>query len=232
MWIPTPSMTRAQRLLLYGTCAVALMNSVGLLVLLLRQNQQRASLERAEARLAEVEQSSVVEFLREAPRGAAGLRASRPDRDRDRDQYSRNKRSEELDKETQRELHQEEVQELHPQEASQEVGEEAEKKTKMKHKQRHKTRVTEDVMTMMTYSMVPVRKRRLFITVFRTNGPCDQQSSDWSTAAKCYHNTGVSLHNDTPVLCNDTDVLINNNTGVLLHKNTPDLKSIIKIFGL
>ncbi|TNN31710.1 Gliomedin [Liparis tanakae] len=159
MWIPTPSMSRAQRLVLYGSCAVALLNAAGLLLLLARQNQQRASLEQAEARLAEVEQSSVVEFLREAPRGAAGLRASRRERDRDQDrdqdQYSRNKRSEELDKETQRGLHQEEVQQLHPQEASQEVGEEAEKKTKMKHKLRHKNRVQEDVMTMMTYSMVP-----------------------------------------------------------------------------
>lgn len=70
-------------------------------------------------------------------------------------QYSRNKRSEEPPME----LHHEEEQEV-----SQEVGEETEKKTKhgLKHKHRHsqsyhKTHVQDDMMMMMTYSMVPVR---------------------------------------------------------------------------
>ncbi len=162
MWIPTPSMTLPQRMVLYGTCVVALMNSVGLLVLLVQQNQQRAWQEQTEARLTEVEQSSVVEFLQEVPRGAAGMRASAGEHPQY--QYSRNKRSEELGKELQQELHQEQEQEVDQQEVSQEVGEETEKKMKhdLKHKHRHsqsyhKTHVQDDMMMMMTYSMVPVR---------------------------------------------------------------------------
>jgi len=120
MWIPTPSMTIPQRIVLYGTCAVALMNSVGLLVLMVQQNQQRSWQEQSEARLTEVEQSSVVEFLQEVPRGAAGLRASVGENPQY--QYSRNKRSEELEKELQHELYQEEGKGQHQQEASQEVG--------------------------------------------------------------------------------------------------------------
>lgn len=161
MWIPTPSMTLPQRMVLYGTCAVALMNSVGLLVLLVQQNRQHGWLERTDARLTEVEQTSVVEFLQEVPRGAAGLRASAGAQPQY--QYSRNKRSEEVEKALQHGLHQEEEErELHQpqQEVSQEVGEEAEKKTKHKHRhsQRyHKTHVQDDMMMMMTYSTIPVR---------------------------------------------------------------------------
>nr|XP_019935463.1 PREDICTED: gliomedin-like [Paralichthys olivaceus] len=166
MWIPTPSMTLPQRMVLYGTCVVALMNSVGLLVLLVRQNQQHSRLEQTEARLVEVEQSSVVEFLQEVPRGAAGLRANTEQHPQY--QYSRNKRSEELEKKLQKELQQEEEQALYPQEVSQEVsqevGEETEKKMKdeLKHKHRHgqsyhKAHVEDDMMMMMTYSMVPIK---------------------------------------------------------------------------
>lgn len=146
MWIPTPSMTLPQRVVLYGACLVALVNSVGLLVLLLQQNQQRAWLERSEARLTEVEQSAVVELLQEVPRGAAGLRASTV---RDpRAQNSRNKRSEGPEEETGTKVHQ--------QETSPEGG--GGKETKQKHRSGlrfHKTQ--EDMMMMMTYSMVPVR---------------------------------------------------------------------------
>ncbi|KAF0043021.1 hypothetical protein F2P81_004358 [Scophthalmus maximus] len=163
MWIPTPSMTVPQRMVLYGTCVVALMNSVGLLVLLVQQNQQRAWLEQTEARLTEVEQSSVVEFLQEVPRGAAGMRANAGEHPQYQQQYSRNKRSEELEKELQ-ELRQEEEQVLHSQEVSQEVGGETEKKKKdeLKHKHRHgqsyhKAHVQDDMMMMMTYSMVPIK---------------------------------------------------------------------------
>ncbi|XP_074476381.1 gliomedin [Sebastes fasciatus] len=185
MWIPTPSMTLPQRMVLYGTCVVALMNTVGLLVLLVQQNQQRALLEQTEAKLTEVEQSSVVEFLQEVP---AGMRAH--PQSQYQYQYSRNKRSDKLEKELQQEIHQEEGQEVHhkegsqevhhkegsqevhqkevsqeaSQEASQEVGEEAEKKMKdeMKHKHRHgqsyhKAHVQDDMMMMMTYSMVPIK---------------------------------------------------------------------------
>lgn len=161
MWIPTPSMTLPQRMVLYGTCLVALMNSVGLLVLMVKQNQHWAWLEQTEARLTEVEQSSVVEFLQEVPRGAAGLRASAGDQPQY--QYSRNKRSEEMGKELQHDPYQEEGKGHHQQEASQEVGEEKESmKHELKHKHRHgqryhKTQVKEDMMMMMTYSMVPVR---------------------------------------------------------------------------
>ncbi|XP_040896860.1 gliomedin [Toxotes jaculatrix] len=165
MWIPTPSMTLPQRMVLYGTCVVALMNSVGLLVLLVQQNQQRASLEQTDARLMEVEQSSVVEFLQEVPRGAAGLRAKVEEHPQYQYQYqySRNKRSEELEKELQQELQelrQEEGQELYLQEVSQEVGEQTEKKMKHKHRHSqsyHKAHVQDDMMMMMTYSMVPIK---------------------------------------------------------------------------
>lgn len=161
MWIPTPSMTLPQRMVLYGTCAVALMNSVGLLVLMVQQNQQRSWLERTEARLTEVEQSSVVELLQEVPRGAALMQAERPQYEY---QYSRNKRSEEREKELLQEPRHEEKLEVREQEVSQEVGEETEKKMRheLKHKHRHsqsyhKAELQDDMMTMMTYSMVPVR---------------------------------------------------------------------------
>ncbi len=163
MWIPTPSMTLPQRMVLYGTCIVALMNSVGLLVLLVQQNQQYAWLEQTEARLTEVEQSSVVEFLQEVPRGAAGLQAEYPQYQYQY-QFSRNKRSEELQKELQQEASQEVGEKVHEQEVSQEVGEETERKMKheLKHKHQHgqsyhKAHVQDDMMMMMTYSMVPVR---------------------------------------------------------------------------
>lgn len=153
MWIPTPSMTRLQRTVLYGTCALALVNSVGLLLLLVQQNQHRVQLEQTEARLTEVEQSSVVEFLKELPREHTGTQARAVEPQPYQYLYSRNKRSEELDKEVEiRELHQEEV---HQQEVSQEVDEEV----KVQHKHRHgyqKTHMQDDMMMMMTYSMVPV----------------------------------------------------------------------------
>ncbi|TWW67816.1 Gliomedin [Takifugu flavidus] len=153
MWIPTPSMTLPQRAVLYGTCILALVNFVGLLVLLVQQNQQGAWLERTESRLMEVEQSSVVEFLQEVPRGAAALRAEPPQPY----QYSRNKRSREREKELLQEPHHEEV---HEQEVSQEVGEEAERKLRHKHQHSQnyqKTHVQDDMMMMMTYSMVPIK---------------------------------------------------------------------------
>ncbi|XP_071757554.1 gliomedin [Centroberyx gerrardi] len=168
MWIPTPSMTLPQRAVLYGACVVALMNSVGLLVLLVQQNQQRVRLEQTEARLAEVEQSSVVEFLQEVPRGGAGMRASRGEQHQHeyQYQYSRNKRSQELERELEKELRQElrELDQEEGQETSQEVGEERGKKMRheLKHKHRHtqgyhKTEVQDDMMMMMTYSMVPIK---------------------------------------------------------------------------
>lgn len=159
MWIPTPSMTVPQRMVLYGTCALALLNSVGLLVLLSQQNQQRSRLEQTGARLTEVEQSSVVEFLQEVPRGPAGMRA-RPAQHQYQYQYSRNKRSDALDKEAslvEEEQEEERQRGVGEQEASQEVGEETEKKRhEWKHK--HKAHVQDDMMMMMTYSMVPVRE--------------------------------------------------------------------------
>uniref|UniRef100_A0A3Q3XME8 Olfactomedin-like domain-containing protein n=1 Tax=Mola mola TaxID=94237 RepID=A0A3Q3XME8_MOLML len=91
------------------------MNSVGLLVLLLQQNQQRSWLERTEARLTEVEQSSVVELLQEVPRGATLKQAGRPQYQY---QYSRNKRSEERERELLQEPRHEEKQEVHEQEVS------------------------------------------------------------------------------------------------------------------
>lgn len=159
MWIPTPSMTLPQRMVLYGTCAVALVNSVGLLVLMVQQNQQRAWLEQTEARLTEVEQSSVVEFFQELPRGAAGLRAGPGDYSQSQ-QYSRNKRSEGLEKDLQQEHRREEEKELQLKEASQEVLEEKvelKHDLKQKHRHSHHYKTQDEMMMMMTYSMVPVR---------------------------------------------------------------------------
>lgn len=163
MWIPTPSMTVLQRTLLYGSCFVALLNSVGLLVLIVQQNQQRSQLEQTESRLTKLEQSSVVEFLQEVPKGAAGLWGSPGEQPQY--QYSRNKRSEELEKELQHEPHQEVGKGELQQEARQEVGEEKERREhNLKHKNRHgqryhKAQVQDDMMMMMTYSMVPVREK-------------------------------------------------------------------------
>uniref|UniRef100_A0A3P9II12 Gliomedin n=1 Tax=Oryzias latipes TaxID=8090 RepID=A0A3P9II12_ORYLA len=160
MWIPTPSMTVLQRTLLYGSCVVALLNSVGLLVLIVQQNQQRSQLEQTESRLTKLEQSSVVEFLQEVPKGAAGLWGSPGEQPQY--QYSRNKRSEELEKELQHEPHQEVGKGELQQEARQEVGEEKERREhNLKHKHRHgqryhKAQVQDDMMMMMTYSMVPL----------------------------------------------------------------------------
>lgn len=163
MWIPTPSMTLPQRTVLYGTCLLAVVNSVGLLVLMVQQNQQRAWLERTESRLTEMEQSSVVEFLQEVPKGAAALQAETPQHQYQY-QYSRNKRSKEREKELLPEPHHKEV---HEQEVSQEVGEEAERKLRHKHRHSqnyHKTHVRENMMMMMTYSMVPVRDQQIRIS--------------------------------------------------------------------
>ena len=91
MWIPTPSLTLPQRVLLYGSCALALGNSVGLLVLLVQQNQLWTRVERVESRVTEVEQSSAVELLQEVPRGGVGEQVQY--------QYSRNKRSQEIERE-------------------------------------------------------------------------------------------------------------------------------------
>lgn len=154
MWIPTPSMSVPQRVILYGTCVLAVLNSLGLLVILVQQNQQTARLERVDSRLIEVEHSSVVEFLQEVPRGAAAARANA---EQHRYMYSRNKRSgaeegaDDLSFEGSEE-----------QEVSQEVGEEAERKShgKMKQKYRHgyhKAHVQDDTVMMMTYSMVPIK---------------------------------------------------------------------------
>lgn len=156
MWIPTPSMSLFQRLVLYGTCVMVLVNSMGLLVLLVQQNQQRAWLEQTEMRLTEVEQSSVVEFLQEVPRGVAHLKAHNQNQDQNQYQYSRNKRSGQQEKE----LHREGPHEVQEQEVSQEVGDEAEQKRRSKAQRGrsvHKTHVQDDMMMMMTYSMVPIK---------------------------------------------------------------------------
>lgn len=158
MWIPTPSMTLLQRMVLYGTCVVALMNTVGLLVLLVRQNQEHLRLEQTDARLSEVEQSSVVEFFQEVSRGTAVKQATVVDQPQY--QYSRNKRSEMMETDKQEELL--DIQQVDGKEVRQQaVGEETEKKKELESKHRHQSghqaHVEDDMMTMMTYSMVPVR---------------------------------------------------------------------------
>ncbi|XP_072321096.1 gliomedin [Eucyclogobius newberryi] len=153
MWIPTPSLTVLQRVVLYGTCVLAVLNSLGFLVVLVRQDRQAARLETVDARLGDVEHSSVVEFMQEVPRGAAGLR-------RHRDAYARNKRSgaEEGADGGAEEM----ALDGSEQEVSQEVGEEAQKKGQSKSKEKyhhgyHKAHVQDDMMMMMTYSMVPIK---------------------------------------------------------------------------
>lgn len=157
MWIPTPNMTLRQRVVLYGTCLLALANSVGLLVLMVQQNQQQLSLEWTEARLSSVEQSSVVEFLQEVPR-QAGLRAEAGEPGQY--QYSRNKRSEEAEMDREQETREIDPEELSQQEVSKEVVEETQRKMKHKHLHKqgiHKTQAQEEMMMMMTYSMVPIK---------------------------------------------------------------------------
>lgn len=63
-----PSLSVPLRVIIYGTCALALVNTVALLVLLVQQNQLWSHVELTEARLEEVEQSSMVEFFQEVPR--------------------------------------------------------------------------------------------------------------------------------------------------------------------
>ncbi|XP_036836999.1 gliomedin [Oncorhynchus mykiss] len=143
-----PSLSVSLRVIIYGTCALALVNTVALLVLLVQQNQLWSRVELTEARLEEVEQSSVVEFLQEVPRGGvaaggagrlaelrggpgwlAGLRGGgaggderglgKEQREQGEYQYSRNKRSRELERELRQELKEElrlELRELNHQE--------------------------------------------------------------------------------------------------------------------
>ena len=175
MWIPTPSMTVPQRVVLYGTAGLALVNTLGFLVLLVQLNQQGVRLDQTESRLALVEQSSVVEFLQEVPkRGASMQGAPRGEQA----QYSRNKRSQEGEKEViletteptqgdkldhrHQQHHQHSQEEVLVQEAGEEFGKKAMSEGKGKHKLRHhghhKVEVQDDMMMMMTYSMVPVRE--------------------------------------------------------------------------
>ncbi|CAL1603542.1 unnamed protein product [Knipowitschia caucasica] len=148
MWIPTPNLTALQKFILYGTCVLAVLNSLGLLVVLVQQKQQGAQLAKVDGRLVDVEHSSVVEFLQEVPRGAEGVRASAAQH-----MYSRNKRSG-VEKSGEMAGYEDSQQEV-----SQEVGEEAQgKRTKQKyHHGYHKAHVQEDTVMMMTYSMVPIK---------------------------------------------------------------------------
>nr|XP_014031063.1 unnamed protein product [Salmo salar] len=150
-----PSLSVPLRVIIYGTCALALVNTVALLVLLVQQNQLWSRVELTEARLEEVEQSSVVEFFQEVLRGGvaaggagrlaelrggisdlilgpgwlAGLRGGgaeggerglgKEQREQGEYQYSRNKRSRELERELRQELKEElrlELRELNHQE--------------------------------------------------------------------------------------------------------------------
>ncbi|CAL8352145.1 unnamed protein product [Merluccius merluccius] len=165
MWIPTPSMTVPQRVVLYGTAGLALANALGVLVLLVQLNQQGVRLGRAESGLAQVEHSSVVEFLQEVPRRGAATQGEPPQY-----QYSRNKRSQEGEKEATPEPTEHsrddgrdprrDGEEVLAQEAGEEFGKKM-MRSEGKHKQRHhghrKVEVQDDMMMMMTYSMVPIK---------------------------------------------------------------------------
>ncbi|XP_028811750.1 gliomedin [Denticeps clupeoides] len=113
---------------LYGVCVLSVVNSVGLFVLLVQQMQLSSRLVQLDRQVHEFSESSVVEFLSEV-RGLGQAEAQV--------QYSRNKRSEEL-------------QQVQEQEQAQEHMQEPEKRL-------HRAEQHGDMMMMMTYSMVPVK---------------------------------------------------------------------------
>lgn len=174
MWIPTPSMTVPQRVVMYGTAGLALVNTLCFLVLLVQLNKQGVRMAQTENRLAQVEHSSVVEFLQEVPRrGAAMKGGAQPQY-----QSSRNKRSQEGEKEVilhpteaaqdnrqDHHLHQHHHEGVMVQEAGEEFGKKPrnEGKHKQRHHGHHKAEMRDDMMMMMTYSMVPVRDSPLCV---------------------------------------------------------------------
>lgn len=122
------------QILLYSTLVLTLVNSGGLFILMVKQTQLSARLSLLEGRLQEISESSMVEFLTQV-RG--------PEDQGEPSQSSRNKRSQEL--------HQAQEELLHP---TQEVH----------HGQGiHRAEQQGDMMMMMTYSMVPVRRTLCFL---------------------------------------------------------------------
>ncbi|KAJ8340427.1 hypothetical protein SKAU_G00350600 [Synaphobranchus kaupii] len=110
----SPRLTWQLRVLLFATCLLTVLNSAGLLFVLIRQTQLASLLSELDEQLEELSETSVVEFVSEVARN--------PDLRAERFEYSRNKRSHEHDR----------TQQLH----------------RMEHN---------DLMLMMTYSMVPVK---------------------------------------------------------------------------
>ncbi|XP_030622700.1 gliomedin [Chanos chanos] len=108
------------RVLLYSMCVLILVNSGGLILLLVWQNQLSARVSELDLKMHEVSESAVVELV-SALNHDTRLQEEQY-------QYSRNKRSQELKQEPQQDLNQLNRAELH-----------------------------EDMMMMMTYSMVPVK---------------------------------------------------------------------------
>lgn len=127
------------RLVLYSVCVLTLMNSAGLVLLLIQHTEMWTHVTEVERQMVEISQSSVVEFLTPVNEDEAKY------------QYSRNKRSRQHrgtrpitedeagpDEELMRD-----VQYQHHREPEQLV--------------QHKTEEQDGMMMMMTYSMVPVR---------------------------------------------------------------------------
>ncbi|XP_062860733.1 gliomedin [Trichomycterus rosablanca] len=130
---------------------LTLLNSAGFMLLLLQTRELEERVERVESRLEEISHSSVVEFMTEMSRNQEEIQV-------DLQQFSRNKRSEELNKA--RALRQRSQLEL-DEGSGDGMGEEPVRNQEKLQKPpdfHHHTRVENNgMMMMMTYSMVPVK---------------------------------------------------------------------------
>lgn len=145
-----------------SVCLLTLLNSAGLLVLLIQSRELDERLGRAESRLEEIAQSSVVEFMTEMSQGQEEIQ-------KELYQYSRNKRSQALRQaqvldplELEEKLAEQSgmgAGEDLPKELHHELNREQKKLQERPYPDFHHRTVQHDgMMMMMTYSMVPVRR--------------------------------------------------------------------------
>ncbi|KAI4881492.1 hypothetical protein NFI96_021817 [Prochilodus magdalenae] len=147
-----------------SVCVLTLLNSAGLLLLLIQSRELGERVARAESRLEEIAQSSVVEFMTEMSRGQEEIQ-------KELYQYSRNKRSQELRQE--QVLEQLELEEKLAEQSGMGIGEDLAKELhgepnqeRKKHQEdlqpsqsHQRTQMQDGMMMMMTYSMVPIDAR-------------------------------------------------------------------------
>ncbi|KAL7879313.1 hypothetical protein AOLI_G00102870 [Acnodon oligacanthus] len=147
-----------------SVCVLTLLNSAGLLLLLIQSRELGERVAQTESRLEEIAQSSVVEFMTEMSRGQEEIQEEIY-------QYSRNKRSQELRQE--QVLEQLELEEKLADQSGMGIGEDLpkdlhreadhERKKIQEHPDLHpsqthqRTQLHDGMMMMMTYSMVPVK---------------------------------------------------------------------------